>query len=127
MGKIWDFLNSKSWEEYQRIQLYKKAGKVLIEQGRRITARHIALLDKAAIKTLEVPNDYVLGKVLAKTMIHPETGEVIGSANDIITGDILKMLVEAGVKRFEVLYVNDIDRGSYMSDTLRIDPSTTRR
>ncbi len=33
----------------------KKAGKVLIEKGRRITARHIALLDKAGIKTLEVP------------------------------------------------------------------------
>ncbi len=105
----------------------KKAGKVIIEVGRRITARHIALLEKAEIKNLEVPNDYVLGKVLAKTVIHPETGEVIGNANDMITGDILKQFIEAGVKRFEVLYVNDIDRGSYMSDTLRIDPSTNQQ
>src|SRR5579862_4318631 len=67
----------------------KKAGKVIIEIGRRITARHIAQLEKAGIKQLEVPSDYILGKVLAKTIVHPETGEVIGNANDIITADIL--------------------------------------
>ncbi len=105
----------------------KKAGKVIIEKGRRITARHIAALDKAGVKTLEVPHDYILGKALAKTIIHPETGEVIGSANDMITAEMIKQFIESGVKRFEVLYVNDIDRGSYMSDTLRIDPSTNQQ
>ncbi|OGT60011.1 MAG: DNA-directed RNA polymerase subunit beta [Gammaproteobacteria bacterium RIFCSPHIGHO2_12_FULL_45_12] len=102
----------------------KKAGKVIIEQGRRITARHIAQLEKAAIKTLEVPADYILGKVLAKTISHPETGEVLGNANDLIAADMLNAFAEAGVKRFETLYVNDIDRGAYISDTLRIDPSS---
>ena len=71
----------------------KKAGKVIVEKGRRITARHIAQLEKAGIKKLEVPADYVLGKVLAKTVINPETGEVIGNANDIITGDIIKQFI----------------------------------
>src|SRR5580658_1104584 len=85
----------------------KKAGKVIIEKGRRITARHIAQLEKAGIKNLEVPTDYVLGKVLAKTVINPETGEVIGNANDIITGDIIKQLLAGHVKQFETLYVND--------------------
>ncbi len=102
----------------------KKAGKVIIEVGRRITARHISLLEKAAIKRLDVPADYILGKVLAKTVINPETGEVIANANDIITGDILKQLIGSGVKRIETLYINDIDRGPYMSDTLRIDSTT---
>lgn len=102
----------------------KKAGKVLIEKGRRITARHIALLEKAGIKKLEVPNDYVLGKVLAKAIVHPETGEVLGNANDIITGDILKLIFANGIKHFETLYINDIDRGPYISDTLRVDSTT---
>src|SRR5579872_2254858 len=83
----------------------KKAGKVLIEMGRRITARHIAQLEKAGIKHLDVPTDYVLGKVLAKTVVNPETGEVIGNANDIITGDIIKQLIGSGIKRFETLYI----------------------
>jgi len=102
----------------------KKAGKVIIEKGRRITARHINQLEKAGIKTLEVPADYIIGKVLAKTTFHPETGEVLGNANDIITADMLKTFVSAGIKRFETLYVNDIDRGPYISDTLRIDSTT---
>ncbi len=105
----------------------KKAGKVIIEKGRRITARHIALLEKAGIKSLEVPADYVIGKSLAKVVINPETGEVIGNANDIITGDIVKNMIESGVKKFEVLYTNDIDRGGYISDTLRIDPTTNQQ
>ena len=102
----------------------KKAGKVIIEKGRRITARHIAQLEKAGIKKLDVPMDYVLGRVLAKTIIHPETGEVIGNANDIINADMIKSFVSAGIKTFETLYINDIDRGSYISDTLRIDSTT---
>ena len=102
----------------------KKAGKVIIEMGRRITARHIAQLEKAGLKQLEVPSDYVLGKVLAKTIVNPETGEIIGNANDIITADIIKQMLAAGIKRFETLYINDIDRGPYISDTLRVDSTT---
>lgn len=102
----------------------KKAGKLIIEKGRRITARHIGQLEKAGIKHLDVPADYVLGKVIAKVVINPETGEVIANANDIITGDILKQLIGSGVKRIETLYINDIDRGPYISDTLRVDSTT---
>jgi DNA-directed RNA polymerase subunit beta len=102
----------------------KKAGKVIVEKGRRITVRHIGLIEKAGIKSLEVPADYLLGKVLAKTVINPETGEILANANDIIAADILKAFIAAKVKSFETLYINDIDHGSYVSDTLRIDPST---
>jgi DNA-directed RNA polymerase subunit beta len=102
----------------------KKAGKIIIEKGRRITARHIGQLEKAGIKHLDVPPDYILGKVLAKTVINPDTGEVIGSANDIITGDVLKNIIGSGVKRIDTLYINDIDRGPYISDTLRVDSTT---
>lgn len=102
----------------------KKAGKVIIEKGRRITARHISQLEKAGIKNLDVPPDYILGKVLAKTIANPETGEIIGNANDIITGDILKNILGSSLKTVETLYINDIDRGPYISDTIRIDPTT---
>lgn len=103
----------------------KKAGKVIVEQDRRITVRHIAQLEKANIKKLEVPADYLLGKVLAKNVINEETGEVLANANDVITADVLKALIAAGnVKTFETLYINDIDHGAYISDTLRVDPTT---
>lgn len=102
----------------------KKAGKVIVEKGRRITVRHIALLEKAKVNKLEVPADYLIGKVLAKTVANPETGEILANANDVLTADILKSFVAAKIKKFETLYINDIDHGSYMSDTLRVDPTT---
>jgi DNA-directed RNA polymerase subunit beta len=102
----------------------KKAGKIIVEKGRRITMRHISQLEAAKIKKLEVPADYVIGKVLAKSVINDETGEILANANDIITADILKSFVKAKVKSFETLYVNDIDHGAYISDTLRVDPTT---
>ncbi|MEO8401562.1 MAG: DNA-directed RNA polymerase subunit beta [Gammaproteobacteria bacterium] len=103
----------------------KKAGKVIVEQDRRITVRHIAQLEKANIKKLEVPADYLLGKVLAKTVVNDETGEILANANDIITAEILKGFIAAKIKQFETLYINDIDHGAYMSDTLRVDPTAT--
>src|SRR5436189_5312881 len=48
----------------------KKAGKVIVETGRRITMRHIQQMEKAEIKKLDVPAEYLLGKVLAKTLIN---------------------------------------------------------
>src|SRR3990167_196502 len=103
----------------------KKAGKVLVELGRRITMRHITQLEKMNVKKVEVPVDYVLGKILAKTVTHPETGEVLGRANEMISGELVKQMVAAGIKRFETLYINDIDRGPYLSDTLRLDTTST--
>lgn len=102
----------------------KKAGKVIVENGRRITVRHIAQLEKAGIKKLEVPADYLIGKVLAKTVINPETGEILANANDVISAETMKAFVAAKIKVFETLFINDIDHGSYMSDTLRVDPTT---
>jgi DNA-directed RNA polymerase subunit beta len=102
----------------------KKAGKVIVEKGRRITVRHIQLLEKAKVDSLDVPADYLFGKVLAKTIIDKNSGEILANANDLITNDILKAFVAAKVKSFETLYINDIDHGSYMSDTLRVDPTT---
>ncbi|WP_071873530.1 DNA-directed RNA polymerase subunit beta [Atopomonas hussainii] len=96
-------------------------GKVLVEQSRRITARHINQLEKAGITKLEAPADYVLGRTLAKSIVNPVTGEIIANCNDEITTDLLAKLVKANVVRFETIYTNDIDCGPFISDTLKID------
>src|SRR5690554_121687 len=102
------------------------SGDVLVEKGRRVTARHIKQLEKLDIKEMEVPVDYLVGKVLAKDYVNKKTGEVVAKANDIITLELLAELREAGFKKFNTLFMNDLDHGSYMSETLRIDNSTNR-
>ncbi len=104
----------------------KIKGKVLVEEGRRITARVIRELEKANIKRLDVPDDYLIGKIMSRTIVDESTGEVILNANDEITEESLEALKKAGIKEFDVLYVNDLDQGPFISNTLRIDPTTTQ-
>ncbi|MEN8107157.1 MAG: DNA-directed RNA polymerase subunit beta [Pseudomonadota bacterium] len=103
----------------------KAKSKVIVEEGRRITARHIRELEKAGIKSLVVPDDYLVDKVLAHNVIDKETGELVASANDEITPELMEKLREAGIKDIRTLFVNDLDRGPYISSTLRIDATTT--
>jgi DNA-directed RNA polymerase subunit beta len=103
-----------------------KAGKeVIVEAGRRVTQRHIKLLEKAGIKSLEVPFEFLYGKVLAHSAVDKETGELLANANDEITEELLQTLIDKGVKKLATLFTNDLDQGPYISTTLRIDPSTT--
>ena len=101
----------------------KVKGKVIVETGRRITARHIRELDAAGVTSLVVPPDYILGKTLAHNVVDTATGELLANANDEITADMLEAIQKAGIKQVQTLHTNDLDAGPYLSTTLRIDPS----
>lgn len=104
-----------------------KDGKdVIVETGRRITARHIKMLEKAGIKSLDVPLEFLQGKVIAHNLMDKETGELLANANDEITEELLESLLENGVKKLETLFTNDLDNGPYISSTLKIDSATTK-
>lgn len=103
-----------------------KGGKAIIEKGRRISARHIKQIEKAGIDKLEVPREYLYGRVIAKTIIDVQTGEILANSNDEITPELLDKIYKAGIKSFTTLYTNDLDRGPYISDTLRIDTTTNQ-
>ncbi|OGV34641.1 MAG: DNA-directed RNA polymerase subunit beta [Legionellales bacterium RIFCSPHIGHO2_12_FULL_35_11] len=100
-------------------------GEIIVEQGRRITSRHIKAMEKANMKDLIVPRDYLVGKVLATNIVDTNSGELIANANDEIELDHLEKFADAGILNFTVIYTNDLDHGSYISDTLRIDPTSS--
>jgi len=98
---------------------------VLVEAGRRVTARHIRELQKTEVKRLSVPPEFLLGRILARTVVDTETGEVVlAEANTELTEAVLETLREKQVEGIETLFVNDLDHGPYISETLRIDPTT---
>src|SRR5215467_13996255 len=100
--------------------------KVIVEKDRRITMKHVRELEQAKVKELEVPTDYLEGKILAHDVVDTSSGELIASANDEITKPIIEKLFAAGIKKIETLFVNDLDRGAFISNTLRIDSTTTK-
>ena len=103
-----------------------KKGGVIVEKGRRITARHIRELEKGKVTTLEVTQEYMLGRALAKDIADPKTGELLLECNTEITEELLVALRAAGVTGLPLIYSNDLDCGPFMSDTLTADPTRTQ-
>ena len=99
----------------------KSGKKLIVEQGRRVTARHIRELEEAKIKSLEIPEDYLFGRFLAENVIDKQTGEVVVECNTEITAEVMEKLTEVSVTKIKTLYTNELDCGSFISDTLRQD------
>jgi DNA-directed RNA polymerase subunit beta len=103
-----------------------KKGKVIVEEGRRITSRHIRLMETAKLTDLVVTNDFLIEASLATDVINEETGEIMYACNSQITQEMLNSFIENGVKEFQTIYTNDLDCGPFISDTLRIDGTTSK-
>ena len=103
-----------------------KKGAVVVEKGRRITARHIRELEKSKVTTLEVPQEYLIGRSLAQDAADAKTGELLLECNTEITEENLALMLESGITDIETLYTNDLDCGPFISDTLRADPARTQ-
>lgn len=121
-----DLVPARLRGEIAQFDVKDKKGTVIVEQGRRITTRHIKALEKAGVEQMAVPEEYLYGKALAKDIIDPETGELFCECNTELTEETVAKLAEAGIKDIEVLYTNDLDCGPFISETLRNDPSSNR-
>ena len=103
-----------------------KKGKLIVEEGRRITSRHIRLMETAKLKELKVSNDFLIGSSLAADIINEETGEVMFPCNAELTEELIAEFVEQGVTKFQTIYTNDLDCGPFISDTLHVDNTTSK-
>src|SRR5690554_1047629 len=122
---VFEVVPSRLRGDVATFDIKDKKGNVIVEEGRRITARHIRLLEKANVDEMEVPAEYLLGRALAKDVIDTNTGEVLLECNTEISADVLAKLATAGVKSIETLYTNELDCGPFISETLRVDPTRT--
>ncbi len=120
-GVQFDLVPERMRGEVARFDFTDKAGKVLVPKDKRITAKHIRDLAEAGITKIVVPEDFIVGRTVAQNVVDAETGEILANANEEITESLLAKLMEAGIGELKTLYVNDLDRGPYISSTLRID------
>ena len=102
----------------------KYNNQILVEEGRRITAKHIREMNKVGLIEVEVPREYLIGKILGHNLIDQSTGELVANVNDEITEQIIDRCLESGVSEINTLFVNDLDNGPYISNAMRIDTTT---
>ena len=103
-----------------------KKGKVIVEEGRRITSRHIRQMETAKLTELVVSSDFVAGTSLAQDIVDAETGEVLYACNSEITEELVEQFFEKEISEFQTIYTNDLDCGPFISDTLRNDSTTSK-
>ncbi len=107
--------------ETTKFDILDRHDKVIVPKDKRITVKYIRDMEAAGIKKIPVPDDYLLGRVLAHNVVDTETGEILGNANDEITETVLAKLKEAEASSIQTIYTNDLDQGPYISQTLRMD------
>ncbi|MDS4039976.1 MAG: DNA-directed RNA polymerase subunit beta [Candidatus Competibacter sp.] len=100
--------------------------RVVLRAGERVKAKHVRDLAKAGVRSLRVPREYLVGKILAHDLSDPQTGELLAQANDELTLDKLDKIQASGIAEFQTLYINEVNRGPYLSNSLRADPTRTQ-
>ena len=113
--------------EVARFDFVAPDGKTIVAKDKRITAKHIRDIAAAGVTQIVVPEEFLVGRVIATNIVDKSTGEVVANANDEITETLLAKLREAEIKTIETLYTNELDRGAFISNTLRADETASRQ
>src|SRR5262249_25526419 len=120
-GAQMEFVADRLRGEIARFDITDKSGNVIVEKDKRITARHTRQLEQTETQFISVPEDFLLGRMLARNTVDADTGEIIAKANDELTEALLKKLRQAGISEIQALYTNELDEGAYISQTLAAD------
>ncbi|GAA4343270.1 DNA-directed RNA polymerase subunit beta [Pigmentiphaga soli] len=123
-GALMEFVPDRWKGEVARFDINDKSGNVIVAKDKRVNARNIRDLVNAGTERISVPEDFLLGRALARNAVDPETGEIVANANEELTESLLNKLRESNVKEIQTLYTNDLDQGPYISHTLRVDETT---
>ena len=107
--------------EVARFDITTPDGTIVVAKDKRVTAKHVRDLQNSKVERLGLPTEEVLGRIVAANVIDKETGEVLVKANEELTEESLKKLVEAGVDHIRTLYINELDEGPWISMTLKTD------
>ncbi|KND16071.1 DNA-directed RNA polymerase subunit beta [Pannonibacter phragmitetus] len=101
-------------------------GEVVIEAGRKVTARTIKQLTEKGVKALKVTDEDLHGQYLAEDVVDFVTGEIYAEAGDEISAKLLDELIQRGYEDLTVLDIDHINTGAYVRNTLAADKNESR-
>jgi len=104
----------------------KVEGEVIVRKNRKFTRAAIRKLRDANLDRLPLDLTEVVGKVSAEDVIDEETGEVLLGVNEEVTEQKLDRLRDAKAEKFKVLFIDGLNVGSYLRDTLNADKVQTQ-
>ena len=104
----------------------KLGGDVLVKKNTKFTRAAIRKMKEAKLERMPIEPDELVGKVAAHDIVDPETGEVLVEVNEELTASSLERLREASIEQFKILFIDGLNVGSYLRDTLLADKVKTQ-
>ncbi|HJL41436.1 MAG TPA: DNA-directed RNA polymerase subunit beta [Myxococcales bacterium LLY-WYZ-16_1] len=102
-------------------------GDVIVRKNRKFTQAIIRKIDRLGIQRIPVEADELLGSVIGEDVIDESTGEVIAECNDDVTVELLQTLRESGVESFKILFIDNLNVGPYLRNTINVELAERRR
>jgi DNA-directed RNA polymerase subunit beta len=98
-----------------------KSGEVIVKKNRKFTRAAIKKLEAAKMRTLPIDADELFTKVAAYDVVDESTGEVILECNEEVSQEKVNELLKRGIKEFKVLFIDNLNVGPYLRETLMLD------
>jgi DNA-directed RNA polymerase subunit beta len=102
-----------------------KSGEVIVKKNRKFTRGAIKKLEAAKMRTLPIDADELFTKVSAYDVVDEGTGEVILECNEEVSQEKVDELLKRGIKEFKVLFIDNLNVGPYLRETLMLDKIDT--
>jgi DNA-directed RNA polymerase subunit beta len=96
----------------------KVGSETIVKKNTKFTKAAIKKLRDSKIDRLPIDLEELVGKVAAHDVVDKETGEVVLEVNEEVTEAKLEKLREASIEEFKILFIDGLNVGSYLRDTL---------
>jgi DNA-directed RNA polymerase subunit beta len=124
-GKLQKSVNFDLLAGQRATQDIKIGEDVIVRKNTKFTRAAIKKLKGANIERLTIESEELIGKVSAQDVVDKETGEVLLECNEEVTETTLDRMRESGIAEFQVLFIDGLNVGSYLRDTLVADKVQT--
>ncbi|MFM7204407.1 MAG: DNA-directed RNA polymerase subunit beta [Myxococcota bacterium] len=109
------------------LDVYSPDGsEIFARQGKKFTKVAIKKMQAAGINRIPIIADDLVGKVAAHDIVDMNTGEILVECNEEISRDRLADIRGRGIQEFDVLFIDNVNYGSFLRDTILIDKISSK-
>ncbi|MER2604585.1 MAG: DNA-directed RNA polymerase subunit beta, partial [Siculibacillus sp.] len=102
------------------------SGEIVLEAGKKLTARQARILADKGLKALKVSDEDVVGQYLAEDIVDAKTGVIHAEAGQELTEKLIRQILDLGHLEIPVLDIDHVNTGAYIRNTLAVDKNEAR-
>jgi DNA-directed RNA polymerase subunit beta len=104
-----------------------KTGEIIVKKNQKFTQMVIKKIQKLKLKNIPVDEEELVGSVLGEDIVDENTGEVLAESNTDVDVELLTKLKDSGIKEFKILFIDNLNVGPYLRNTLNLELADRRR